>query len=145
MSKYKPTNKTEADQRIVRLAQMLLDVVRTVQPESDFPRTVLTAVRGLALLGQKLRLAPAAFDCPSGLDAMTAAAMTMSRVQRDQLSNSNAHTLNSRWAKIVYAASTMIMGQLNYSDQMRACDMTESDIRQWQPPTLLEGKFYRER
>ena len=141
----KPEKKSAADQRIVRVAQMLLDVVRTLQPDSEFPRTILTAVRALALLGQKLRFAPAAFDCPSGLDAMTAAAMTMSRVQRDQLSNNNAHTLNSRWAKIVYVASTMIPGRLDYSDQMRACDMSGSDIQKWQPPTLLEGKFYRER
>lgn len=140
----KPEKKNAADQRIIRVAQTLIDVTDELQPEST-PRSVLIAIRALALLAQKLKLAPAAFDCPSGRDAMTAAAMTMSRVQRDQLSNSNAHTLNSRWAKVVYAASTMIPGQLNYSDQMRACDMSGSDVQQWRPPTLLEGKFYRER
>ncbi len=126
-------------ERNLRIAQLLVAVVRELYPQEG-PRALLMLVRGVALHVQTQRLAPAAFDCANGRDALAALATIPSRDQLTTVSNGNAFVLNARWSKVVYVAGLELPGPaLGAVERNRAADIPTFETGSY-PPKIF-GRF----
>lgn len=130
---------TQAQERTIRIAQLLYRLVKEVMPTAN--SNILPLARGIALQAQLLKLSPAAFDSENGHDALAAIAHAGTRDQLLALAHNNAHTLNMQWAKIVNLVD-LKLAPIESLDSPRynAHRRTERDDRPstW-PPKLFDG------